>query len=386
MNIKNNPKFERNPTLDGWRGVCILWVVLFHLNDVYMAKDFYVGKPLLSKFLWNFFSAGFLGVDYFFVLSGFLISGVLLPHLEKGVDVKRFYTRRFFKIFPQYFLLILFCFLVMLLLFPASFGKTDFLVHTFFLQNYIKELPMLNHTWSLCVEEHYYVFYPLLLVIVLKISRKFSSPKKVLNYFLFSLIIVFNLIRWFSSPFLPGLQQMTHIRVDAILFGCLLKLFEPFLKNIFTNRITWIFFLFNCLIIVGFGMRSLNYHDWYPYPLVYFFAGGLMMGIYFTNTFLTKILIKTPFLVSIGRNSYGIYIWHIPILVLLTPHFVQKQNNFGWAFLYLFGSLLLGILSTEVVEKYSLRVRDKIAPSQRLVTAKNSSTPLFPEREYEVVS
>ena len=162
---------EYYPFLDGLRGISILWVLGLHI------LLFFDLKSILGSYYWivyKFFSIGHLGVDIFFVLSGFLITGLLLDDLSDHVRLKRFYLRRSFKILPQYLLVVLTGFIFLKLgAFPPIKGAIEInptlsnqstLSFILFIQNYIPGSIILMHTWSLAIEEHFYLLYPVLLI------------------------------------------------------------------------------------------------------------------------------------------------------------------------------------------------------------------------------
>ena len=138
----------RNASLDVLRGLAIVLVLGVHYKHVYN--------------VWT--KLGGVGVDLFFVLSGFLISGLLFAEFKKtgSIDFKRFFIRRGFKIYPAYYAVILFYA-------PFAFhrlGWSDFL----FLQSY--RAGILGQAWSLSVEEHFYILLPFLLIAGLKLARR----------------------------------------------------------------------------------------------------------------------------------------------------------------------------------------------------------------------
>ena len=159
----------RIPALDGLRGCAIVLVILFHAN-VWFGGEFGGPGGVLSLV----FGAGWIGVDLFFVLSGFLITRLLLEDRvreDRSAFFRKFYLRRALRIFPLYY-----GFLLLYLLLPRSELFNNAHTHVpaigtlslaFFFYNFQSALghltiPTLNAFWSLCVEEHFYLFWPLL--------------------------------------------------------------------------------------------------------------------------------------------------------------------------------------------------------------------------------
>lgn len=155
----NEQQEQRVPGLDGVRGVAILIVMLYHFLRIF------ADNSLMGKGLHAVLSGGWLGVDVFFVLSGFLITGILLRTRERPRYYLNFYARRFLRIFPLYYT-VLFLLLLLGLSFPrlACFG---------FVSNWLPnnvQLPWVGNLWSLAIEEQFYLVWPTL-VLLLPVSR-----------------------------------------------------------------------------------------------------------------------------------------------------------------------------------------------------------------------
>jgi peptidoglycan/LPS O-acetylase OafA/YrhL len=170
---------DHYPALDGLRGVAIIAVIIYH--------NFPYGNSLF----------GWLGVDLFFVLSGFLITGILMKSVQQETKkgfLKNFYIRRILRIFPLYYLFLF----VFLFLFPTlGILKNEVLEYQedkwwfiFYLQNWLftNNIPenslFLNHFWSLGVEEQYYMLWPLIILLVRK-------PKRLIGILVGLLILLF---------------------------------------------------------------------------------------------------------------------------------------------------------------------------------------------------
>jgi len=201
------------PALDGLRGIAILLVVVFH-NFGFI----------------DFFFFGWLGVDLFFVLSGFLITGILLKSVGKPGYLRNFYFRRILRIFPLYYLLLIVCFFILPFISSLkpqldynSHHQVYFWTYT---QNWLFALsPPANsnyliHLWSLGVEEQFYLIWPLLILWIRK-------PKTLLVIVatLLAGVLIFRSWLWVNK--IEGLQYFSlyaFSRIDGICIGCMLAL------------------------------------------------------------------------------------------------------------------------------------------------------------------
>jgi len=288
------------PYMDGFRAIAAFWVMLHHMFiffnfnrmfdelNKFSPRIFSIDLKLFFRTIENSISSlascGKIGVDMFFVISGFLITGLLLEHLEAGVDIKRFYIRRFFKIIPQYLFAVIFVailyifvppFYILLFNVPgqlstmgSSHANGAILWHYFFfLQNYSTQVPMLAHSWSLVIEEHFYFFYPIVMWVVCKTQHDVINRRKVMIYLCFFIIILCNFIRYRFASGIPCLNiffsaplhfQTTLFRFDALGIGCLIKLYEPQItgKNRLLKFIAPFSFLAGLFIYVLFYLRN----------------------------------------------------------------------------------------------------------------------------------
>jgi len=203
------------PQLDGLRGVAIVAVMLFHAG-------------ILT------FGGGFIGVDIFFVLSGFLITTLLVrEHQTHGsVSLRNFYMRRALRLLPALLILLLvFCLLSFLRLDRAD-AKSNYvgaLIVLFYLSNWARALSLhpqypLDHTWSLSIEEQFYALWPVILILMLTTLKK---PKHVL-----ALTVGFALAAWclrvyltMSGSTVERIYYGSDTRADSLMVGCALGIF-----------------------------------------------------------------------------------------------------------------------------------------------------------------
>jgi peptidoglycan/LPS O-acetylase OafA/YrhL len=339
---------HREIELDFIRGIAILLVVDFHTS----------GSPLLSLSLWLGYQnpIGVLGVDIFFVLSGFLVGGLLMKEwkVRRGIDGKRFLIRRGFKIWPQYY----FYLGIMLL---TGHRTLSFLWGNLLnIQNYVGGVA---HTWSLAIEEHCYLLLTLCMVIA---SRRKASVRG-LFWFLFAICALEIPFRYWLVThgyfvFLP-----THARLDSIGDGVLLAMLFHFAPERFDRlrSLTWLWLL--CLIA---GLYVYRGHIYNRFMLAQAHDAATLIAIS------TLMLLYRPapegrtrnwlyrFVAWIGVYSYGIYLWH-PSVVEPTESFFSHHHIVPFwvaTILVRVAELGIGILTTRFCEFPALRLRDRLFP------------------------
>lgn len=353
--------------IDFLRGVAIL-LVLFHHSDL---------NFVLSK-------VGWIGVDLFFVLSGFLVGGLLYKevittgHLQPG----RFLIRRGFKIYPSFYFFIFITIVVKL--FYISRGTTEqeftwyqIVSELFFVQNYFGNL--WNHTWSLAVEEHFYLLLTLLFTLAVKF--KWIASRKSVRIFILVIMGLCLLLRIavvstgdisLSRNYFP-----THLRADSLFFGVLLadlyhyerKRFIDFFNSykamlaILAGLFLLPLFLFSRMSVfinsIGFTLFYLSFGIilslFLTTNITRFFKGAVLQGI-------LKIV------GTIGYYSYSIYLWHMFVssffISFITNSIVGHVLPTGMAFTVYFSvSIITGIVFAKLVELPALKIREKFFPA-----------------------
>lgn len=350
------------PALDGLRGIGCLLVVIYH--------NFW----FFHKYL--FF--GWVAMDIFFVLSGFLITDILVKSFGKENYLKNFYIRRILRVFPLYYTA-LFLFIVILPRVPSFPIPLDQYVHNqiwywTFLQNWViifkglGDQTALMHLWSMAVEEQFYLLWPLVFA--------FIKKPKYLIIFLSALLISLIIFRfWLWMKQVPGLSYFNFFnftRIDGICIGCIVALLQNTNSKLIRN---YTFIPVFSLAIYNFLFYFLNlyYKDYFPYlGLIGFTTFATLLGI-----LVYSIINQTPPILSkvfdisllkfIGRISYGTYIFHWPIYLFI------KNSSEGWAHAHIPGiysdlsisvlstilAYVTGYLSYRYFESYFLRLKNK---------------------------
>ena len=299
--------------LDGIRGAAILLVVLYHYVAVPIPVE--AGAGLL--FTRQLFSNNWSGVDLFFVLSGFLITGILIDHRNTRHYFKVFYIRRLSRIFPLYYLFLSLFILAQyfsprMVLFSQDLfsNPLPILPYYLYLQNFFMAIQgtfgneFLAPTWSLAIEEHFYLLLPLLV----RISPPKRLPLNLLFFISLSLILRTTLGQGTFIGFV-----LTPWRLDALMLGSLLAfLFRtPRLLQILSTYRMWIkiafggLFLFLVYRSMTQPLGSLN--DLFIFAL--FYTMLIYLAISDPASLLARVF-RHPALMRLGHIAYGIYLFH----------------------------------------------------------------------------
>jgi peptidoglycan/LPS O-acetylase OafA/YrhL len=342
---------KRSQALDSVRGIAILLVLIWH----YFPRNGATPGLILSstRLFWS-------GVDLFFVLSGFLIGGILLQNLRSKNYFSAFYIRRAARILPLYLLVVL-AFALLIHLQP------DFLVKTLkrhlplwsyltFTQNFLYAAkgnlndPFIDVTWSLAIEEQFYIFLSLLV-------RNLNNKKLLIAAI--GLIILAPILRFFAPNFLVAYLLPFH-RADSLMLGVLLALVWQWDKGKeFLHRHAGTF-RWSCLFLF-LGAAYLNFqktfmgdpagHFW----LALFYCNFIVLALVQNDRAARFHLFNNKVLEWLGLRSYGIYLFHKPIQILipfLLAHFLSDQLS-TWAVIAIYTLVLI------VVSELSYRLLEK---------------------------
>ncbi|MCY0966940.1 acyltransferase family protein [Parathalassolituus penaei] len=331
-----------------------------------------------------FARVGWSGVDFFFVLSGFLIAGMLFnEEIKYGrIDLLGFYIRRALKIWPLYYL----CPLVLIIIYPIMFGGDrggliSQLYPVFFhVQNYFFPIPSpLGHLWSLGVEEHFYAILPLIILLFLKFRKSISSPDffRVLVFLLVCVMVNRVYTVFFLEFELLDIRVQSHFRFDSFIVGVSMAWIYSFRRSYLAwgeDRQFYIVFLI--LMFFSFFLLNPNTSLWVSAFGYTFLALGWAGVLYLTGVYSSyfskfRIFNAAAFL---GKYSYPIYLFHVycqkAISIQLEQGWLADYGNSArWAFvalIYFISSIVLGVLIGLLVEKPLLALREKIRPRRIL--------------------
>lgn len=345
-------KLNHNNHIQLLRAIAVISVILFHTNP-------------------DIFSTGYLGVDIFFVISGYLICKVLNKYtvFNKSLLVN-FYTRRARRTLPALFVMILATFPFFLsILMPGNLADyaQSLIVTPLFLSNFlfgsensywgaISELKPLLHTWSLSIEWQFYILFPLLF---------FFRNKFIIFLTLFLLSLISNFLINFEDY--PIYINNHKLRIDNFFFttnriweflagSCLYQFEKNYSSKIKKNNI--ISFIGLLLIFLSFyfferSARQSIYLNLIP-------VCGVCLFIYFTNNFdKFNTIIKNKFLLHIGLISYSLYLWHQPILayfkIIFNNNIPTPYYSLIYFLIYFFSATSFYLIEKTFYQKKILR-------------------------------
>ncbi|MCP5474268.1 MAG: acyltransferase [Lysobacterales bacterium] len=316
-----------------------------------------------------------MGVDLFFVLSGFLVSGLLFTEYQaRGrLGIGRFYVRRGWKIYPPFFALIA-ATLGLILLLGRPIPTIPLASEVFFLQSYVPGL--WKHTWSLAVEEHFYILLPLTLALIIRWNRASSTPlRPVLTVALVVCVVslVLRLVNWYLRPNYGHYTHLvaSHLRFDSLLFGVAISYAYHFHSDrflrLFAPRRKALILVGAILLAPAFVLHLETTPFIYTFGLTVFYVGSGMMLV---GTLLSPISIHRSVTLSaaLGAYSYSIYLWHLPVLfwgIPLLEIALGVRLDFATTLaIYFGGSICFGVAMAKCVEVPALRLRDRWFPSR----------------------
>ena len=331
------------PDIDGLRALAVLPVIFYHAG-------------------FTTFSGGFVGVDIFFVISGYLITNIVVYDLDKQkFSLVNFYERRARRILPALFFMMLctlpFAWVFMLPQhlkgFSQSIAATPLFASNilFYLtSDYFdtaSELKPLMHTWSLAVEEQYYVFFPIFLILFWKLGKKFII-------FILILVALTSLVsaHWNSThhPYFNFFLLPT--RIFEIIIGSLISFCNYRSNNILPqNHLINQTLSFTGLFLILFAIFTFNSKT--PTPSLYSLIPtlGAALIILFTNkSNYVGMFLGSKLLVGIGLISYSTYLWHQPLFAFYRIQNLYQPTSFA-LFILCFGSIILGYLSWLFIER-----------------------------------
>ncbi len=354
MNINNprrditlfNPKRrylpDYRPEVDGLRGIAVIAVILYHLNS-------------------DWIPGGYLGVDVFFALSGFLITQLLYNEFKRKskIQLTDFYVRRIKRLFPAFAAMILFCMILApALMLPKqmnSFYMSAISALTFTSNYYFfwftgyfdpiaLEMPLL-HTWTLAVEAQFYFIFPFLL------SQLFRFKNANITLVLGLLALMsFSLATLRTDQFASAGFYLITSRAWELLLGAIAFLISARLVHLVTSSL--IRELIASISLVGILISFFVFDKYTPMPGKYALlpcVGTIMLLVFGQRPSFAKQVLSSRTLVSIGLVSYGLYLWHYPVLAFARIIF-GSELSLSLLVLSLILILALALLSYALLE------------------------------------
>ena len=308
------------PILDGIRAYAVLSVCIFHFFWV-NESSLYEANRFLGTFLFKISGLGLRGVELFFILSGFLITGILIDTKRSPKYFTTFYARRFLRIFPLYYFVLSISFLVLPYFIQVDAGGREIIDKQVLLWTYTSNLseffgkgvwdgslnfPVFSHFWSLCVEEHFYILWPLLIYLA---SDKWL-PWIMVGFVIISAISV--LFTYFFRDLIPILQWTTIRYAGVLSLGGLIAWYwrrQTEFKRIAQNATKFVWYAGLLFFLFNFIPRKYQIQDVLSFfSSVTFFT--LILIISLNGNRITDKLFNHKSLYFIGKISYGIYVYH----------------------------------------------------------------------------
>jgi peptidoglycan/LPS O-acetylase OafA/YrhL len=374
----------RLPQLDALRAIAVFMVIGRHAS-----KPLPGANPILRQMAGIWERCGWAGVDLFFVLSGFLVSGLLFREYlqRKQLNVGRFLLRRGLKIYPAFYAFLL----ITVTLRVAGHHPPplrSLLGEVFFLQNYVGFVWI--HCWSLAVEEHFYILVAILTALLTSSwwierggERRRDNPFRPILVLFAVLPFPIIYLRYLASRGDPAdffrYQFPTHLRIDSLGFGVILAYFFH-LHPVATRRwvLRWHLPLFfgGILLILPTAFVEITATWMHTVGFAMLYVG---FGMILIATVYSKRAENSPALRAIGRigfYSYSIYLWHFFAIQYSETYLPRVSHRASPWFLLIgvemAGSVLLGIFMARLVEVPALAFRDRIFPDSR--TAQHRET------------
>ncbi|WP_426703047.1 acyltransferase family protein [Rhodanobacter sp. Col0626] len=329
-----------NPAFDGLRALSILAVVFFHCETP-----------------WS--GGGSIGVDVFFVLSGYLITSLLVAeHVSGGIQTGRFYARRALRLYPTLLLLIAAYVVLAPMLWPMENRWLYAALGAFYLIDYSLAFwggsTALGHTWSLGVEEKFYLLWPLLLPFLLRVRRPIA-------WLLVAFVFItgwryFVALRWgWLQAYFPFDTRMSGIVLGAVAALARLKISRPAAM------------IAGAALTICFAVPLMPSLPWYlsteavTLEITLAEISAFMVISYLAEHGNNRFLASRP-MVYIGRLSYGIYIWHFPAVLLIRD--THHQPWWITLSIVLPFSLVMAMLCLHLVDMPIRRWRKKALPQR----------------------
>jgi len=326
------------PALDGLRGVAILLVMFIHFTVI---------NPIGTIEVWfqKVAYLGMHGVDLFFVLSGYLITSILLDTKGKENFLRNFYMRRILRIFPLYYAIVALSFLILPILlshFTAGTAKLarfdavsgDWIWYVLYCSNFlIARTEAIRHgildvTWSLAIEEQFYMIWGITVLL---------SDKKLLKRICISVIfcaLLFRTVLWLSGFSWLQIYMLTPSRIDTIAWGAMISIItrsSDYDAEKLTKDARIIMVITGIILSIFFMSEFLHYASPVSYTIGYsligaFFAQILISVLNAPKGSIVNRIFASGFLTFFGKYSYAIYLFHLPIRAVIRDLFFGDKQ------------------------------------------------------------
>lgn len=329
------------PDIDGLRAIAVLLVVIHHAFP-------------------SVLPGGFIGVDVFFVISGFLISSIIFQGLENGTfTFLEFYKRRVKRIFPALILVLAVCLVYgWLVLLPSDYKQLGkhIAAGAAFVSNFAfwnesgyfdsgSKLKPLLHLWSLGIEEQYYIFWPLIAIFAWK--RKLNMLKVCIILFVLSFALnIFTAKNSSIAAFYSPLSRFWELLMGSVLAYTALHTTNKDQSNIRANAMAWLGILFLALGVYFINPERRFPGFWALFPTV----SAYLIIKAGPQAWINQAILSNRILVSIGLISFPLYLWHWPLLVFAELH-LGKTPPLEIRFAMIAIGILLAWLTYILIEK-----------------------------------
>lgn len=345
-------KLKYYNNLDGIRAIAALMVMIFHFFQAFDPNSyFWQTIKKVSVF-------GQTGVTLFFVLSGFLITRILINTKETEGYFKNFYLRRTLRIFPLYYLFLILSYFIVPYILDAKIPDFSQQIYYYlYLQNFASTFSWdavgPSHFWSLAVEEHFYLFWPLVIYLF---SRK-NLIKIIIGIIVFALLLRIYMVNKDLDVF-----KFTFTRFDSLAIGAILAILE--LKNYFTSENIKKFVILLCgifiptitiwLFISGDKNTYIQIFKYLLISFTYFSLIGFILCL--KNDHLINKFLRSRFLVYTGKISYGLYVYH-PLAYALCDNYLNTNSQIINLLIRFTATYILAALSYHFFESAFLRLK-----------------------------
>lgn len=369
MNMSNNSSKRSDkkrdtrymPGLDGLRAIAVIGIIIYHLNRQWL-------------------TGGFLGVDTFFVISGYLITSLLLKEYEETgiINLKNFWLRRVKRLMPAVIVLVCVVVLATLILKPDqivgikhdAFAAVLYVSNWWYIVsdvNYFEQFAFmpLKHLWSLAIEEQFYIFFPIVLITLLLTVRKYRNV--TLIFWIISLVSLFVMIM-ISQPHMGHSRVYfgTDTRLQTMLLGVMLAFLWPPFKlkknpNVAIRHVVDTVGVLSVICLLSLFILVDDNSDWIYNGGFYLISAMTLFVIssaVHPSGYFARIL-GNPVFVYIGKRSYSLYLWHFPVISFLHSYFVDGQIPVYVYIIDVVVTIIFAELSYRYIEtpfrKYSFR-------------------------------